>query len=226
MLLLLIATVALGQSQAVQLDLSLKYLVALPAQKTAKTPVIILLHGYGSNEEDLFELKNSFPSNFLIVAARAPYPVSERSYQWYDLRKSDIQPEINSSNYLIVKFISQVVSKYKADGQQVYLMGFSQGAMMSLNVGLTNPDKVKGIGVLSGRLFPSLKKDVKVTPALKKMKIFIAHGTADDRIKFQEGKDAADYLKSIGLKPDFHAYNGMKHAINNDVLKDLLIWLK
>ncbi len=226
LLLLLVTTCTFCRAQSVQQDLTLKYVAAIPSQKAAKTPIIILLHSYGSDEQDMFGLKNTFPPNYLIVSARAPYPISGAGFQWFDLHKADAQSEINSSSAQIVKFIAEVVTKYKADSRQVYLMGFSQGAMMSLQVGLKNPDKVKGVGILSGRLFPALKNEIKVTPALKNLKIFIGHGTADERIKFQEGKDAVEYLQSIGLKPDFHAYSGMKHAISNDELKDLQNWLK
>ncbi|MCD6010911.1 MAG: phospholipase/carboxylesterase [Flavipsychrobacter sp.] len=210
-----------------QQDLALKYVVQQPTEKTAKTPVIILLHGYGSNEGDLFELRNVFPRKYLIISARAPYPVGTQGYQWFDLRKGDGYTEISYSRDLVLKLITQIVDNYKADPKQVYIMGFSQGAMMSYDIGLLNPDKVKGIAPLSGRLFAHLQQKIRsATPQLKQLKIFIAHGTADDRIKFAEGKAANEYLKNIGLKPEFHEYPGMGHSISNDVLKDLVKWLQ
>ena len=97
---------------------------------------------------------------------------------------------------------------------------------MSYQVGLTSPDKVKGIAPLSGMIFPSLKPMVKNYQALKQLMIFSAHGTADNRIPFADGKAAVDYLKSIGLKPEFHEYPGMAHTISNEVIVDLLKWIK
>ncbi len=223
---------AFAQGPAVlQQGLALKYLVQTPTESSQHTPVIILLHGYGSDEKDLFELRSAFTKNYLIVSARAPYNLPGNGYQWYEFTEVNGQhdgkkEQLDNSRQLIEKFIAQIISKYNADPKSVYLMGFSQGAIMSYQVGLTAPGKVKGIGVLSGMIFASLKPMVKNTSALKQLKIFISHGAADQRIPFTEGKAAYDYLKSIGLHPDFHQYPGMGHSISNDVLNDLVKWLK
>ena len=217
-----------GQETKLQEDLALKYLVQLPSEKSAHPPVIILLHGYGSDERDLFGLRNDFPKNYLVVSARAPYPVSGAGYQWYDMNASADKrnAEVTSDRHLVRQFITQVTAKYKADTKSVYLMGFSQGAIMSYEVGLTDPELLKGIGVLSGKILPPLKPLVKNTPALKPLRIFISHGTKDDRIPFDDGRSASDFLKGMGLKPEFHQYAGMGHTISNDVLADLMKWLK
>ena len=220
-----------SQQTALQQGLVLKYLVQLPTEKSQHIPVVILLHGYGSDEKDLFELRTAFPKNYLIVAARAPYSLPGGGYQWYEFTQVNgphdgKRDELDNSRQLIEKFVIQVTSKYKTDAKEVYLIGFSQGAIMCYQVGLTAPGKVKGIGVLSGMIFESLKPKIKNTPALKQLKIFIAHGTADPRIPYADGKAAYDYLKGIGLTPHFHEYQGMGHAISNDVLQDLVKWLK
>lgn len=221
---------AAGQNTpALQQDLALKYLVQPPTEKTAHTPVIILLHGYGSDEKDLFELRTAFPKSYLIVSARAPYNLPGGGYEWYEPAqvnggRDGKKDEVDNSRHLIEQFIKQVVTKYKADGKQVYLMGFSQGAIMSYQVGLTDPEAVHGIAPLSGMIFESLKPMIKNTPALKQLRIFVSHGAADQRIPFAEGKAAVDYVKSIGLHPDFHEYPGMGHSISNEVLNDLVKW--
>ncbi len=220
-----IAFNAAAQATDLQTDLSLKYLVRLSPSATP-SPVIILLHGYGSNEQDLFELRKYFPSKYLVISARAPYPAGQ-GYQWFDLGKGDSNnPEVENSRKLILKFISEITHKYTANKNQVYLIGFSQGAMMCYEAGLTSPETIKGIGVLSGRLFPTLQEKLIVTPALKNLKIFISHGTADNRIPFTEGKSSSENLIKLGLKPEFHEYNGMGHSINDQVMTDLGGWLK
>ncbi len=223
--LLLTATVA--SKAQLQQDLALKYLVQLPAERSANMPVIILLHGYGSNEADLFGLKEILPKKYLVASARAPYPVGTNGFQWFNLNNLDDQPEIGNSRELIVKFIDGLINKYKADKQNVFLIGFSQGAMMSYEVGLYNPGKVKGIAPLSGRIFSSVRQNIKnASPQMKQLKVFIAHGTADNRINVAEGKAANSFLKNIGLKPEYHEYAGMGHTISNDVLRDLVKWLQ
>jgi len=228
---LVFATNVSAQQATLQQDLSLKYLVQLPTQKSAHPPIIILLHGYGSDERDLFELRNFFPKNYIIISARAPYTLPHGGYQWYTMTQvggvhDGNTAQLTSSRKLIEKFITEATDKYQADPKEVYLMGFSQGAIMSYQVGLTSPAMLHGIGVLSGTIYPSLKPLIKKTDALKQLKIFVSHGNVDEIIPFNEGKAAADYLSKLGLSPDFHRYAGMGHSISKDVLFDLVNWLK
>ena len=226
------AFMACGQDiTKLQESLALKYMVQMPVQPSAHPPVIILLHGYGSDEKDMFELRNVLPKNYLIIAARAPTALPERGYQWFNKEMIGANyngrtVSIDNSRNLLVTFIGQVVSKYHADASAVYLMGFSQGAIMSYETGLTHPVLLKGIGVMSGVMFPSLKPLIKNTPDLKRLKIFIAHGTADNILTYANGKAASDYLYSLGLNPEFHKYEGMPHSISNEEIADLLRWLK
>lgn len=227
------ASYTYGQGAILEQSLALKYFVQMPAEKTAKPPVVILLHGYGGNERDLFDLRAFFPKQYIVVSARAPYAVQAGGYQWFEKeivnnKYTGKKEHLDFSRAAITKFISQVVKKYNADSTHVYLVGFSQGAMMCYETGLTAPQLLKGIGVLSGRLPESLKPLIKrKSPELKKLKIFVAHGTADTRLSFADGKQAADYLRgTIGLKPEFHKYNGMEHSITNAVMLDVATWVE
>lgn len=222
---------ACSQETGLKQDLALKYLVQMPPVKNTKPPLLILLHGYGSDEANLFDLCKFLPKDFLIVSARAPYSLPRGGYQWYEMTQesghhSGKKETLDNSRNLILKFISQLISKYNIDSKQVYLSGFSQGAMMSYMVGLSNPDKLKGIAPLSGMIIGSVKPEIKNNSALKQMKIFIAHGTADERILFSEDTDSYNYLMTLGLKPEFHKYDGVEHQITKEELDDLAKWLK
>ena len=125
-------------------DLALKYLVHLPAKKAGNPPIIILLHGYGSNEADLFDLKQSLPEDFIVVSVRAPKQVNANGYQWYEMSHMNghhdgSKEDMLNSTGLLVKFIGQIVARYHANPKEVYVSGFSQGAMMSYCVGLLHP---------------------------------------------------------------------------------------
>lgn len=225
---LIFSVVAKAQLQS---DLPLSYLVHEPSVKTASPPLIILLHGYGSNEADLFGLQSQLPADFIVISARAPITLSENSFQWFRMETVNgvmqgNQQDLKSSREKIKAFIKEATAKYKADAKRVYLCGFSQGAMMSYEVGLTAPELLKGIAPLSGKIFESLKGLIKSTAALKALKIFIGHGDADTRVAYRFATEAASYLKKLGLNPILHTYNGLPHSISQPELKDLRSWLE
>lgn len=229
LLLLLVPQLLFAQAE-LQTDLTLPYLVHQPKTKSANTPVLILMHGYGSNEADLFELKDNLPQNLLIISLRAPMPMGNNSYQWFGMEMTNgkmlgNRKDIANSVAKVKAMIPAIVKKYKTDASQIYLSGFSQGGMMSYEVGLTSPELLKGIAPLSGKIFEPLKAQVKITPALKKLRIFIGHGDADNRVAYNFGTEANTYLKQMNLNPEFHTYNGMAHSINQQEIADLSKWL-
>jgi phospholipase/carboxylesterase len=220
-----------ARAQQLQTDLSLKYLVKQPDKVMPDTKLIILLHGYGSNEADLFGLKDALPKNSIIVAARAPYTMQDGAYQWYALttvngKREGDAAQIEKSRELVSKFISELEAKYKITPNHVYLSGFSQGAVMSYATGLTEPAKLRGIAPLSGKMPAMTKGKIKVNTAIQSLRIFVSHGTGDNMIAYAEGKEAVSYLQSLGLKPEFHTYENMGHNINNSVVADLSRWLE
>ena len=224
--------VASGQS-AVSLEsgLSLKYRRAAYLSQTAKGPLVILLHGYGSNEEDLLGLSQFFPSDYLVLSARAPYKADVGGYQWFEREiingKYSGKPEhIAHSKNLILKFVDEAIKKYRVDQNKVYLVGFSQGAMMCYEAGTSAPAKIKGIGVLSGKMSCDLLSSIQTDNTLKSLRIFIAHGTADNRLPYADGKAAYDRLVEIGLIPELHIYPGMDHTISREVMTDLIAWIR
>lgn len=208
----------------------LKYLVKEPTIKTDKAPLVVLLHGVGSNEKDLFSFANQFPANFLVVSARAPYAISEGRYTWFQVDFSTGRPHINpeqaeQSRKTIIEFIGQLKGIYSIDEKQVYLVGFSQGGIMSYSVGLTHPQLIHGIGVMSSRLLDEVKPLIASKTALAKLNIFISHGTNDAVLNIDYARSAKTYLKTLALEPTYKEYTE-GHTINKEMLGDLLNWLK
>lgn len=194
---------------------------------TASTPLLILLHGYGSNEADLFSLSNQLPTTYQVIAARAPMKVSDNGYAWYALdfsggkKHHDFKSE-ESTRLQLIAFIEAMKKKYHAPS--VYLFGFSQGAIMSYNIALTRPDLVQGIAVMSGRLLDEIKPLTASATKLSSVRIFISHGTNDQVLPFSEALAAEAWLKSKGLKPICKHYSA-GHEINAVMLRDFLAWL-
>lgn len=209
----------------------LKYEIRQAEKGSSKPPLIILLHGLGSNEQDLFAFAGQLPGRFMVVAARAPITLSEGSYAWFRVDRSSGKPvipnpaEVENSRKLIVQFIDQLKSKYVFDEKRVYLCGFSQGGIMSYTVGLTRPDMVKGIAVMSGRLLPGVKEQAASKEKLAKLNVFISHGTEDAVIPVANAREALVYIRSMKISPRYKEYKA-GHTINNEMLTDLLGWLK
>lgn len=193
----------------------------------SSAPLLLLLHGYGSNEADLFSLSNQLPTNYHVVAARAPMKVSDNGYAWYSLdfsggkKRHDFKSE-ESTRLQLIAFIEAMKKKYHAPS--VYLFGFSQGAIMSYNIALTRPDLVQGIAVMSGRLLDEIKPLAASATKLKSVRMFISHGTNDQVLPFSEALAAEAWLKTKGLTPLFKRYPAV-HEINAAMLRDFLAWL-
>lgn len=207
----------------------LHYIYREPKIKTNNPPLIILLHGVGSNEKDLFSFANQFPDNFLVVSARAPYELSQDSYAWYEVNFSSGTPIINKekaekSRTIIIQFINQLKEKHHFDEKNIYLCGFSQGAIMAYRVGLTRPDKIKGIIAMSGRLLEEVKPLINRNDNLKKLNVFVSHGINDNMLGIHYAEESVAYLKELGINPNFKTYNE-GHTINKDMLTDALFWL-
>ncbi|KIC62733.1 alpha/beta hydrolase [Chryseobacterium taiwanense] len=208
---------------------SLHYLVRSPKVKTEKPPLIILMHGVGSNEQNMFSFAHALPDQFLVVSARGPLVLGQNSFAWFQVKFTPQGSVINeeqaeSSRKEILKFIEDLKNVEDFDENKVFLMGFSQGGIMSYSVALTEPEKIKGIAVMSGRLLPEVKPLFSTENRLKNLKIFVSHGTQDSVLKFQYALDAVDYLQSKGLKPEFHQYQE-DHTVNQDMLNDVIKWL-
>jgi phospholipase/carboxylesterase len=188
------------------------------------------MHGLGSNEKDLFGLAAQIPDSFLVISLRAPYSYTQDGYAWYSVEFKGNQiignvPEMQKSKEKILKFISDLETKKLIDPKKIYLGGFSQGAIMSYEIALCKPEKVKGIIVLGGRLPDGLESRIAKKEQLKNLKIFIAHGTEDKRIDFKKAEEANEFLKKLGLKPSFNKYP-IGHSISDQMWLDAMNWLK
>lgn len=217
------------QSSFQEPNASLHYLVREPKVKSAKPPLLLLLHGYGSNEEDLFSLAEFFGDKYLVVSARAPYKISEGSYKWYDLNLENGARSINpqqaeQSRQVILTFLTELKAKHDYDPKQVILCGFSQGAIMSYSVGLSNPHKVQGIIALSGRLLEETKPLLAKASLLKDFKALVVHGRQDNVLPVQNGRDAKAFLEKHQINTTYHEFD-MAHTITNEVMAKVVEWL-
>lgn len=209
---------------------SLHYLVREAKYESNHPPLLILMHGVGSNEQDMFAFAEHLPDKFLIVSARGPLSMDPNSFAWFQVDFSTGVPVIVSeqaekSRNIIIQFIESLKSFHSFDEKRIYLGGFSQGGIMSYSVGLTRPDLIKGIVVMSGRLLKEVRPLIASSEKLKSLEVFITHGISDNVLNIEYAREAYAYLKTLDLNPSYKEYDA-RHSISNEMFQDLTLWLK
>lgn len=220
-----------GSLSSQSIKTTLTYFVNLPSKKTVKTPVLILLHGYGSNEEDLFDIAKTMDPRFITFSLRAPNATKEGGFCWYELEflanqqfKYDYQQAL-LSKAKIMSFISNACKAYHLDSTQVFLMGFSQGSIMSYDIALSAPGKIKGVLALSGWIMEESKIQKTNLAELAKVKFFIGHGNSDNVIKIEEAEKADAFLKEKLVTDLTYKRYEIPHSISGQELNDIRTWL-
>lgn len=209
---------------------SLVTVVHTPTELSAKPPVLVLLHGMGSNENDLLALASGLPQNFLILSLRAPIERSKGSYVWYNVDFSSGKPVIDveqekASREMVINYLKEMHQYFEFDENHVYLGGFSQGAIMSYAVGLRHPELVNGIICMSGRMLPDIKTEVASKEKLSGLRVFVSHGLEDRMLGVEGAREAVDWMRTQGLSPFYREYP-IAHSISPAVEADLSSWLK
>jgi phospholipase/carboxylesterase len=213
-------------------NLSLVHVVRPPQEVVSgKPPLLLLLHGIGSHEQDLFGMAPLLDKRFFVVSARAPIMLMPGGYGWFNIQfmqDGAIIPDIaqaEASTLLLVKFIDELIDAYGVDPNCVYLMGFSQGAMMSLSVALTHPDKVSRVVAMSGRLAEQAIAGKASMEEIRRLEVFVTHGTFDNVLPVEAGRACRDELVKLGIPHTYREYP-MAHEVTMDALRDVTAWLK
>ena len=210
--------------------LSLHYLIREPKVKLEKNPLLLLLHGYGSNEADLFSFASELPDHYFVVSARAPFDMQYGSYAWYsidfdaDENKFSNIGQAKTSRDLIAQFIDELIEKYPIKTNDVSLIGFSQGCILSYAIGLSYPEKVNKIIAMSGYFNEKIAIDNFEENNLSNLKIFATHGTVDQVVPVIWARKAQPTLSKLGVNIEYKEYP-MGHTISQNCFVDVLDWL-
>jgi len=195
-------------------------------------PLLILLHGYGSNDEDLFSFAPELPKELLIISARAPLTLGFGSYAWYSInfdattheKFSDLD-EARESILKIEEFIEEIKEKYKVNQEKVFLLGFSQGAILSYALAMRNPTKINNILALSGYINNELIPKNLTSENCKNLDFFISHGTVDQVLPIDWSRNSLAILDSLKIKYTFNEYP-VGHGVNPQNFADFKNWIK
>jgi phospholipase/carboxylesterase len=195
-----------------------------PRQASKIRPGLILLHGRGADEHDLLALAGHLDPRFLVVSARAPLSLSP-GFEWYRLGaigEPDL-PTLRSGLADLKRFVAEVVTGYAIDPTRLFLLGFSQGAVMSCTYALMNPDDIAGVVALSGYIPTGVGLPFQLD-RLDGRGFFVAHGTHDAVIPVRFGRDASEFLAQTAATVTYREYP-VGHQITLEILDDVAHWL-
>ncbi|MEP2935548.1 MAG: alpha/beta hydrolase-fold protein [Gilvibacter sp.] len=183
-----------------------------PSSLKDNAPLIIMLHGYGSDENDLFSFASELPAEYFIVSAKAPYRMQPYGNAWYAIHFDSNDGKFNdteqaiASRELVSTFIDQVKASYPVDANRVVLLGFSQGTILSLATALSYPEKVQYVVGLSGYLSKDMLLEGYKQRDFSRLDIYMSHGSVDQVIPVQWARDSQPKLKELGISVNFSEY--------------------
>lgn len=188
-------------------------------------PTLILVHGRGSNEDDLLGLAPHLDPRFHFVSVRAPFLFPYGGFMWYDssvIGKPEPKQFFESLN-LLTTFIEDLPKKHPVDPKRIFLFGFSMGSIMSLATALTRPELVRAVVAHSGYV-PEAEKLNYRWSGQQQTEYFLAHGTEDPVIPVHFGRRSDELMKKTNAKYIYKEYP-IGHTISDESLADISRWL-
>ena len=207
---------------------SLEHVVYYPSKAANEYPTILVLHGRGTDENDLIPLVFSLGlADALVISPRAPQPFDlSGGFAWYDLSQQDVpHPQtFHTSLDLLRRFITEIKAGYPLNPKRIILLGFSQGAVMAYAATLLAPASFSGVAALSGYIpqRSGLSFDL---GRLGGFSAFVSHGTYDRTIPVRLGRESAELLKKAGANVEYREYP-MGHEVREETIRDLAAWTK
>jgi phospholipase/carboxylesterase len=207
---------------------SLHYIVHKAPDTSAAqgAPMLLLLHGYGSNEEDLIGLAPHLDSRLFCASARAPYSLDFGGYAWFNIERGpegvsfDFAEAVESLGQVFA-LVDALVAEHRSE--RVFIAGFSQGASMALSAALKRPASFAGVAALSGVCSPEMLPDDPET--VRGLKVLMTHGRQDPLIPIAQARASKALLDPLELDLTYNEYD-MPHAIDQACLEDIDAWLK
>ncbi len=204
--------------------------MVVPKQGKPKQ-LVVFLHGYGSDGNDLISLARLWQKDLpdaLFVAPNAPArcDINPAGYQWFALDVDRVSSRISGAQEArrpIEEFLADLWRQTGLGARQTLLVGFSQGGMMALDVGLRLKESLMGIVSFSGGLIGAedFATELKSRPP-----VCLVHGRADDVVPFQMSQTGAEVLQGLGVRVALQLENGIGHTISMQGLGFALAFMR
>jgi phospholipase/carboxylesterase len=209
---------------------SLEAIVQSARAPSENPPLLVLLHGLGSNEQDLMGFAPMIDPRWTIVAIRAPITYGWGGYAWFDIDLSSgsaiaNEDQARASRDALIDYLKDLPKELGTDPTRTTLGGFSQGAMMSLGVALVAPELVSSLLLMSGVLLPAFEREARESQrTLSGIQALVTHGKNDPLLPVSEGRRMHEFLLSVGADSVYHEFS-MAHEVNMACLQTVSTWL-
>lgn len=203
-----------------------------PAQveDSSEPCLLVLMHGVGSNAQDLFGLAPYVPAHYHVISLEAPFAMGTDAYAWFMFsihgdgsRTIDAEQE-QRSRVLVAQAIEAASAQLGVPAERVIVGGFSQGGIMCLSLLLTRPELLGGICVWHSRLLPEVLPHQVAATHLEGRSAWISHGMQDDVIPLSNAEAIRDHLQATPVQLRYETY-ACAHTIHPQELQDSMQWL-
>jgi phospholipase/carboxylesterase len=188
-------------------------------------PALFIMHGIGSNEQNMLSVVDGLEDQFFLFSIRGhlsqPPGFAYFTIQGYGKPHREVFDEGVSK---LTSFIEYARDKYPIDSSRLYLLGFSQGAILTMTLGLTLGNRVKGIIALSGYI-PGFVKEEYNIKSVEQLSAFISHGEMDQVLPFDWGVANNEYFRKLGAIVTFQTYQE-GHTVSLQNQQDFMKWLQ
>lgn len=214
-----------------QLHLPFKFLEQAAGPNVREPWLLVLMHGVGSNEEDLFSLAPSVPAHFHVVSLRAPNVMGQGSYAWFQFgvtpqgQRVINQEQEAASRQLIAETVSALSQQLGVPPSRVVVGGFSQGGIMALSLLLTQPQLVQGAMVLHSRLLAEVLPLVAPADQLQGKQLWVSAGTRDQVLPLAHAQAIRAQVQQLPLTLAYAEFPNA-HEITPDELAQAMQWLQ
>lgn len=194
------------------------------ADPNKKYPALFMMHGVGCNEQNMLPLASGLEDEFYIFSIRGHLP-HPPGYSFFTIERigkpnrEDFEQCIDK----ITNFINYATEQYNIDSEHLYLLGFSQGAILAKTLGLVLGNHIKGIVALSGYTPRFAMEEYNIKPVTQ-LSVFISHGQFDNVLPYQWGVESNEFFKKMGANVTLKTYQE-GHSVSLQNQQDFTEWL-
>jgi phospholipase/carboxylesterase len=190
-------------------------------------PLLVLLHGRGAEAKTIFSIQGLLDQRFQVIAFTAPYPSSIGGFEWFHPKANAGDEEIDDadrfgeSEKILTQNIQRHIERLRSAKSPLFLWGFSQGAAMSLILGLRGEISVTGIVPMSGFLPSPIRRWKHWNTNVR---VILSHGSNDEVLSPETSRHTQTFLESIGIPSEYYEYKG-PHKMSLNAIAHINDWI-